>query len=146
MKVRLRIAVETKFFAVDKAARTTYLITALQTVFLEEMEDIVAVNLNDTYVHGVQIDRLERESEVGCVRKDIALVWETNRRLEFVAAKFRRPVIFEAITPIIFQEPGNCERNVRWSIAFFVEHTDNVSLRSRETASVARKSEHSRYV
>ena len=146
MKVRLRIAVETEFFAIDKATRTTYLITALQTVFLEEMEDIVAVNLNDTDIHGVQIDRLEREPKVGCVRKDIALVWETNRRLEFVAAKFRRPVIFEAISLIVFQETGNCERNVRWSIAFFVEHTDDISLRSRETAPVARKSEHSGYV
>ena len=109
MKVRLRIAVETEFFAVNKAARTTYLITALQIVFLEEMEDIVAVNLNDTNVHGVQIDRLERESEVGGVGKDISLIWETNRWLEFVAAKFRRPVIFEAIAFIVLKESGNCE-------------------------------------
>ena len=109
MKVRLRIAVETEFFAVDKAARTTYLITALQTVFLEEMEDIVAVNLNDTYVHGVQIDRLEREPKVGGIGKNIALIWETNRRLEFVAAKFRCPVIFEAIAFIVLEESGNRE-------------------------------------
>ncbi len=84
MQVCLRIGVELEPAAIDQSARTPEFAVTVETVVLKEVQDIVAVNLDDSQIHSLEIHCPERKAEFGCVGKNVAATRQTDCRLKLV--------------------------------------------------------------